>query len=140
MAGSRRVRAAARRAISMHIGNPPIATALKEEVTDGFVVGGGPSSVMHWARLCEQVNMPFWIQQVGTEWTTMLAAHIGAVCSHAQWPAVTSMNMFTECLVTEPIKITEGHYRVSDIPGLGIEFNEESMKSRWGVQKSSSKH
>jgi len=126
--GNKRIRAATRCAIAMHYAHPDVGTAYKEQVTDGWVVGGGATQVMRAGRFCEQVNQPFWLQLVGTAWTTTMAAHHGAVCSHASWPAVTCMNMYVDQLVTEPIEVVGGYYKVPEKPGLGIEFNEAAMK------------
>ena len=128
--GYRRLRRQTRCAIAVHYDDPPVGTAFRQEVNDGWVVCAGASNVIKAARWCEQVNQPFWLQLVGTAWTTAMAGHLGAVCSHAQWPAVTCMNMYVDQLVTEPIEILGGYYRVSDKPGLGVEFNEDALKYR----------
>ena len=41
--GNRKIRKATRVAIAMHYGNPPAEVAIKNEVCDGFVIGGGAS-------------------------------------------------------------------------------------------------
>jgi L-alanine-DL-glutamate epimerase-like enolase superfamily enzyme len=128
--GNRRIRAFTRCAVAMHYGHPIPEVAVREGVADGWVVGGGLTACMKAAYLCEQLNMPYWLQLVGTAWTTTMAAHIGAVSRHAQWPAVTCMNMYVDPLVTKPIKVRGGLYDVPDAPGLGIDFNEEALKYR----------
>ena len=75
--------------------------------------------------------MPFWLQLVGTGLTTTFAAHLGAVCSMAQWPAVTCLNMYADQIVTRPIQVKGGYMRVPELPGLGVEFNEAALK--WKV-------
>jgi hypothetical protein len=40
------------------------------------------------------------------------------------------MNMYTDTLVTEPLKVKGGFIQVPDKPGLGIEFNEAALKYR----------
>ncbi|MCS6858986.1 MAG: hypothetical protein NZT92_01545 [Abditibacteriales bacterium] len=131
VAGNRRIRQQTRCAIAMHYGSPPIMTALREEVCDGFVIGGGASSVLRQAHQAEEAHMPFWLQLVGTGWTTAFALHLGAVCPMAQWPAVTCLNLFVDQLITEPIQVKGGYARVPEAPGLGVEFNEASLK--WQV-------
>jgi L-alanine-DL-glutamate epimerase-like enolase superfamily enzyme len=132
--GNRRIRQNTRCAIAMHYGSPPILTAVREEVCDGFVIGGGAASVMRQAHLSQEANMPFWLQLVGTAWTTTMALHLGAVCTHAQWPAVTCLNMYVDQLATQPVQIKGGYARVPETPGLGIEFNEASL--RWKTDSS----
>jgi len=126
--GNKRIRQNTRCAIAMHYDNPPVGTAYKEQACDGFVGRGGLTSFSKISRFTQQVNMPFWIQLVGTGITTSLAAHIGAVSSHAQWPAVTCMNLYEDQLITEPISIENGYYRVNESPGLGIRLNEDCLK------------
>jgi len=128
--GNRRIRQQTRCAIAMHYGAPPAPTALRQEVCDGYVIPGGATSITRQAHFCQETNMPFWLQLVGTAWTTTFALHLGAVCSHAQWPAVTCMNMYVDPLITNPIQVKDGYAQVPDAPGLGIEFNEESLKYR----------
>lgn len=128
--GNRRIRAFTRCAIAMHYAEVQPEVAIREGMADGWVVSGGLSACMRAAHLCEQVNMPLWFQLVGTAWTTTLAAHLGAVCSHAQWPAVTCMNMYVDQLVTNPIEVRGGLYQVPNSPGLGIEFDENALKYR----------
>ena len=132
--GNKRIRAAIRGAVAMHYAHPPMGTAIREQCTDGWVVCAGINGVLRAARLCEQVHMPFWLQQVGTGITTTFAAHLGAVCQQAIWPAVTCMNMYVDQLITKPIEVRGGFYRVPEAPGLGIEFNEAALK--WKVDSS----
>ena len=47
--------------IAMHFGDPPVITAIREGVCDGFVIGGGASSVMSQGTLAEHAKMPFWL-------------------------------------------------------------------------------
>src|SRR5205823_5854171 len=105
IAGSRQVRAKCSRPISMHFGSPPFLTAVKEEVCDGFVVGGGADSIVRQGRLAAEAQMPFWLQMVGTGLTTAFALHFGAALTHARWPAVTCLNMYADDLITQPIEI-----------------------------------
>ena len=86
--GNKRVRSQTRCAIAMHYGSPPIMTALREDVCDGFVIGGGASRVMREGAVAAEANKPFWLQLVGTAITTTFAAHLGAVLTHARWPMV----------------------------------------------------
>lgn len=135
VAGNRRVREQTRCAIAMHYGSPPVMTAIREGVCDGFVVGGGASAVMRQQAVAKTANMPFWLQLVGTGLTTTFAMHQGAVCTHAQWPAVTCLNMYQHQLITEPIQVKGGYVRVPEEPGLGITVDEEALK-RYRVESS----
>src|SRR5205085_1293147 len=128
IAGSRQVRAKCSRPISMHFGSPPFLTAVKEELCDGFVVGGGADSIVKQGRLAAEAQMPFWLQMVGTGITTAFAIHFGAALSHARWPAVTCLNMYADDLITSPIEIAGGFARVPETPGLGITVDEDALE------------
>lgn len=127
--GNKRIRSQTRCAIAMHYGQPPIMTAIAEQVCDGFVVSGGASAVRRQAAVAREANMPFWLQLVGTGLTTTFALHQGAVCSHAQWPAVTCVNMYRRQLITQPIVVKGGYVRVPEAPGLGVEVDEEALRA-----------
>ena len=129
VAGGRRLRSQTRCGIAMHYGVPPVMTAIREQVCDGFVVSGGASTVLRQAAVAREANMPFWLQLVGTGLTTTMAMHLGAVCSHAQWPAVTCVNMYQHQLVQQPITVKGGYVRVPETPGLGIEVDEAALQT-----------
>jgi len=128
IAGSRQVRAKTSRPIAMHFGSPPFLTAVKEEVCDGFVVGGGADSIVKQGRLAAEAQMPFWLQMVGTGITTAFALHFGAALTHARWPAVTCLNMYADDLITQHIEVVNGYARVPETPGLGIVVDEEALE------------
>lgn len=126
--GNKQIRARVRCPIAMHYGSPPIMTALREGVCDGFVIGGGASSVSTQGHVAAEANKPFWLQLVGTGLTTTFALHLGAVLSHAQWPAVTCLNLYEHQLIAEPIVVQGGYARVPEKPGLGIEISEDALR------------
>ena len=126
--GSRQVRAKTTRPIAMHYGNPPILTALKEEVCDGFVIGGSVADVMRYGTVAAEADKPFWLQLVGTGITTAWALHLGAVLTHAQWPAITCHEMYTDDLLTERIDVQGGFARTPEAPGLGVEVDEGALE------------
>ena len=125
--GNRQLRQVISRPIAMHFGSPPFTTAIREGVCDGFVVGGGASRVMYQGILSAEANMPFWLQMVGNGLTTTWAAHLGAVLTHATWPAITCINLYRHHLLKRPIEVVGGFHRVPDGPGLGVEVDEEAM-------------
>lgn len=126
--GNKTIRSRVRCPIAMHYGSPPIMTALREEVCDGFVIGGGATAVTRQARIAQEANKPFWLQLVGTGLTTAFALHLGAVSTHAQWPAVTCLNLYEHQLIEEPIVVQGGYARVPEKPGLGIEISEDALR------------
>ncbi len=128
VAGNQQIRRRLNRPIAMHIGDPPIATAITQDVTDGFIIGGPAKELLKAATVCEVANKPFWLQMVGTGITTTWAAHVAAVCSHARWPSITSMNIWESQLVERPIQVRGGYYPVPEEPGLGVEVDETALK------------
>lgn len=126
--GGRQVRAKTNRPIAMHFGSPPFLTAVREEVCDGFVVGGGAASIVRQGQLAAEGQKPFWLQMVGTGLTTAFALHFGAALTHARWPAVTCLNMYGDDLLTEPIEVSAGYARVPEAPGLGVTVDEKALE------------
>ena len=125
--GNRQIRARIERPLAMHFGSPPYATAVREEVCDGFVVNGGATQVLRQGTLSAEAGMPFWLQLVGNGLTTIWAAHLGAVLSYATWPTISCINLYSHQLLKEPIEVTGGYQEVPAGPGLGIEVDEEAV-------------
>jgi L-alanine-DL-glutamate epimerase-like enolase superfamily enzyme len=126
--GQRLLRSKIIHPIALHFGDPPFPTAVREEVCDGFVVGGGVNSVLKQGILAAAFEKPFWLQLVGTGLTTALAAHLGAVLAFAQWPAVTCLNNYADDLIVDPIAVKGGYMRVPEAPGLGITIDEDALE------------
>ena len=126
--GNRQIRQAVNRPVAMHFGSPPFVTAVREEVCDGFVIGGGKSMTMRQGQCAAEVSMPFWLQIVGNGLTTTWDAHLGSVLTHARWPAISCINMYSHHLLTEPVQVINGHQRVPDKPGLGVEVDEAAVE------------
>jgi len=132
--GNRRIREATRVNIALHYGTPKPRVVVEQGVCDGFVVGGGASSVLRQAAFCSQVDMPFWLQLVGTGLTAAYSLHFGAVSSHATWPAVNCHQLYSHDLLSNPIKVREGFAQVPDAPGIGFELDRDMME-RFRVEK-----
>jgi len=98
------------------------------------VVGGGASSVLRQAAFCSQVDMPFWLQLVGTGLTAAYSLHFGAVSSHATWPAVNCHQLYSHDLLSKPIKVRDGFAAVPDAPGIGFDL-DRNMMERFRVEK-----
>jgi hypothetical protein len=125
--GHRQLRQKITRPIALHFGEPPFPTVVRDEVCDGFVVGGGVASVLRQGALAAAFEKPFWLQLVGTGLTTTLSAHLGAVLRFAQWPAVNCMNNYADDLLVEPLTIQGGYVQVPEGPGLGIQVDEDAL-------------
>ena len=132
--GNRKICEATRVAVAMHYGTPAAKVAIKNEICDGFVIGGGASRCMRRAHVAAMADMPFWLQWVGTGITAAFSLHLGAVLSHATWPAVNCHQLFTHQMLTEPILVKEGFAKVPDTPGLGYDLDKEAIE-KFRVEK-----
>jgi L-alanine-DL-glutamate epimerase-like enolase superfamily enzyme len=126
--GYRQLRQQSRRPIAIHLGVPPFRDAVTQEVCDGFVVHNGVVDVVEKGVRAAAFNKPFWTQIVGPGLTSAMSTHLGAVLTHAQWPAITCLNTYGDDLLVEPLEIAGGHVRVPDGPGLGVTFDESALE------------
>ncbi len=125
--GNVTLRSKVTRPIAMHYGSPPIETAIREGVCDGFVIGGGACNLRRQGELAAQFNKPFFLQLVGTGLTAAWMLHWGAVLTHATWPAVTCHEIYQDDLLQERIPVRGGYAPVPEAPGLGVELDEEAV-------------
>ncbi len=132
--GNQAIRKATPVPVAMHYGNPRPLVAIKEEVCDGYVVGGGAGSVLQTGAVAAMANQPFWLQIVGLGFTAAMSVHLGGVLSHATWPAVNCHQLFTHTLLTEPIRLKDGFAAVPDKPGLGCDLDKDAL-ARFKVDK-----
>ena len=65
---------------------------------------------------------------MGNGLTTTWAGHLGAVLSHATWPAITCINLYSDHLLKKPIEVVDGCHKVPDAPGLGVEVDEDAIQ------------
>ena len=125
--GHRQLRQKITHPIALHFGDPPFPSVARDEVCDGFVVGGGVASVLKQGALAAQFDKPFWLQLVGTGLTTALSVQLGAALPMAQWPSVNCMNNYADDLLAEPLHIQGGYVQVPDAPGLGVQIDEGAL-------------
>lgn len=114
--------------IAMHYGNPEPRICVRSGCCDGFVVGGGASTVNSAGRFCDEVEMPFWLQLVGAGLTAAYSLHFGGALNQARWPAVNCHQLFEDDLLTSPILLQNGHATVPDEPGIGYEVNWDTVE------------
>ena len=103
-------------------------TALKEDVCDAFVIGGGASRVMENGAVAAMANKPFWLQLVGTGITTAFSLHLGAVLTHARLPAVNCHQLYTQQMIQPTIRVENGSAAVPEAPGLGVELDADAVE------------
>ncbi len=128
VAGNKLLRSQTRVPIAMHFGSPPIMTALREEVCDGFVIGGGATRTIRDATVAAMADKTFWLQLVGTQITSTFSMHLAAVLSHARWPSVNCHQLYTEPMIKQPIKVQNGLSVIPEGPGLGVDLDENAVE------------
>ena len=126
--GNKQIRQAINRPIAMHFGSPPYITNAREGVCDGYVICAGKSQCMRQGLLAAEARLPFWLQLVGNGLTSTWAAHLGAVLTHATWPTITCMNLYSHNLLEKKIEVVGGYHKVPNGPGLGVEVDEKALK------------
>lgn len=126
--GNRQIRQAINRPIAMHFGSPPYITNVREGVCDGYVLCAGQAALMRQATLSAEAELPFWLQLVGNGLTTTWAAHLGAVFTHATWPTITCMNLYSHPLLKKKIEVVGGYHKVPEGPGLGVALDERAVR------------
>jgi galactonate dehydratase len=134
IAGNQAICKATRVSIAMHYGNPDPFVALRNDICDGFIIGGGASRLMKRGSVCEMADKPFWLQLVGTGITAAWSLHFGAVLSHATWPAVNCHQLYQHQLLKTPIRVKKGFAAIPSGPGLGYELDQEAV-ARYRVPK-----
>ena len=127
IAGYQHLRTKTNRPIAIHFGLPPFRTAVEARMCDGFVLNEGVVATLKQGQLCEVFEMPFFLQLTGAGLTTALMTHLAAVLPFARWPAITGLNNYADDLLAEPLRISAGQIRVSDAPGLGVDFEESAL-------------
>ncbi len=126
--GQRFLRERIQRPLAEHYNPHTFESVIRADCVDGFVAfGGGLSQMMDQGLRMAAFGKPFWLQIVGTALTTAFTAHLGAVLTHARWPAITAMNTFDDDLVTTPLIVRDGFLPVPTAPGLGIDVDEAAV-------------
>lgn len=126
--GNRRIAEAMRAKVAMHYGNPEPKQVFAMNACDGFVVGGGASTLMKTGAVCEMEEKPFWLQLVGTGITAAFSLHFGGVLRQSTWPAVNCHQLYVDDLLTQPLLVEQGTAAVPDRPGLGYELDLDAVE------------
>lgn len=127
-AGNREIMRSIALPIAHHYSEALARRTCDQKICDGFVMAGGVSRIVQGGLTAATFNMPFFLQMVGTGLTTAMATHLGAVLTHAQWPAITCMEIYEDDLIEEPIRIHNGLAHVSEAPGLGVELDMAAVR------------
>jgi galactonate dehydratase len=126
--GNKAIRCETDVSIAMHYGRPPIMTALREEVCDEFVIGGGVTKTTKDGTVAGAADKPFWLQHVGSGITAAFSLHFAAVLSHARRPAVNCHQLYVHPLIKPTLQVENGMSPIPETPGLGVELDEEAVE------------
>lgn len=126
--GMKRVRQITNVPIAMHYGSPDIGVCLRENLCDGFVVGGGATKVTQTGATIHENRKVFWLQLVGTGMTAVWACHLAAVLPGARWPAVNCHQLYRDALARPVMEVKNGMTKIPDAPGLGVEPDPEALE------------
>ncbi len=101
---------------------------LREELTDGFVLGGGDvDDIRRTAAVCAEFRKPCWLQTVGTALRAAWTAHLVSTCSAATLSSLSAHDLFERDLASVP-RVVDGYLPVPDGPGLGVEVDEAAVE------------
>jgi muconate cycloisomerase len=94
---------------------------------------GGLEQVMAAGRLMQALGMHVNLAGKLADSSIASAAivHIGAALPQLDWDISITCQYLAQDLVTEPLKVVNGHVRVPDRPGLGVTVDESKL-SRFG--------
>jgi muconate cycloisomerase len=93
---------------------------------------GGVRPVFEASRLCDRLGMNLNISCKTGESSVASAAalHLAAVVPSLAWGLTVTSPGLAEDVVTDPLRIDNGHMIVLDRPGLGVEVDERRVR-RW---------
>lgn len=96
----------------------PWTVQLREQMFDGFVLGGGVDT-LRLDGVAHEFRKPFWIQHVGTALRAAWVAHLAAVCDEALLSHLAAHDLWARDIAPAPA-VVDGWVDVPDGPGLGI--------------------
>ena len=96
----------------------PWMVQLREQMFDGFVLGGGLDTVRA-DGVAHEFRKPFWIQHVGTALRAAWVAHLAAVCDEALLAHLAAHDLWQQDVAPAP-PVVDGWLAVPEGPGLGL--------------------
>ncbi len=116
--------------LAPHIGNPTaVLTAIRKEAADMFNVSGNLETTYRCSVVADAADMPVWLQTAGLSLgvAAAFATHVGAVIKNATLPADTLHFLKENDLIGGALPPQNGHLKVPQTPGLGVELDEEAL-------------
>jgi hypothetical protein len=120
-------------AIAMRYGVPPIMTALREDVCDGFAIGGGTNRVKANATVAAEAGKPFFLELAGAGIAATFSLHFASVLTHARWPRVDCHRIHTHQMIRPAVQVQNGSARsrssrVTSIPRVSPTTDRASLR------------
>jgi muconate cycloisomerase len=93
---------------------------------------GGPRQVLDASRLCERlgINVNISCKTGESSVASAAALHVAAVVPALAWGLTVTSPGLAEDVVSDPLRIDNGHMTVLNRPGLGVEVDERRVR-RW---------
>ena len=126
--GYRQIRRHISRTMALHIGTPPVMTVIRDDLCDGFVMGGGLSEMLARAATAHTAGMPFWFQFAATGIGMAFTCHLIAALPGASWPSIALAALRPEDYLCTPLTVRNGFVRVPEAPGLGVQIDEAAIR------------
>jgi hypothetical protein len=103
------------------------AVQIREELCDGFVLGGGDvDDLRAIAGVAHEFRKPFWIQTVGTALRAAWVAHLASTCREALLSSLAAHDLWVKDVTALP-RVVDGYQPVPEGPGLGITVDEAAL-------------
>ena len=92
---------------------------------------GGITGVIRAAHVCQVLGLPVHLaaKMCETSISTAAAIHLGVSLPRLDYECGTTNHYLTDDIVTEPLLPIRGRMKPSDKPGLGVEVDEEKLKT-----------
>jgi len=97
-------------------------------VCDHFVLGGWAAGIMKRAALADAGGKSFWLQMGFTGISAVFMVHLAAAISNASMSHVSLYFLLEDDLLLEPLIVSNGHAKVPEKPGIGVELDEDAVE------------
>jgi L-alanine-DL-glutamate epimerase-like enolase superfamily enzyme len=95
---------------------------------DYFVLGGWAAGIMKRAALADAGDKSFWLQMGFTGISAIFMIHLAAAIKNASLSHVSLYFLLEDDLLVEPLIVSNGHVKVPEKPGIGVELDEDAVE------------
>jgi muconate cycloisomerase len=116
--------------ICLHLNSPrDVVEAIKREACDWLNIGGPMVNTYKLAALAEAAGIPTWHGSgVGLGISEAAYAHVSAACrSMVLTSDICGESLRVDDLIRAPLVIEDGHVKVPDGPGLGVDLDDDAV-------------